>query len=101
MKEHPSSAKASRCVVCGAAELQPVVRQEHFDIENGKRKVAVQAENVPVEVCPACGETYSGPEAGRIRDEAICRTLGLLTASEVRGARERMGLTVNEHARLT
>ena len=50
-----------------------------FTYEDGPRQVEVVAENVPVEVCPACGETYSGPVAWSIRDEAICRALGLLT----------------------
>ena len=36
----------------------------------------VVAHNVPVEVCSNCAEVFSGPEAGRIRDEAIFRAQG-------------------------
>jgi len=63
----------------------------------------VVAENVPVERCdnPKCGEELSGPEAARIRHEAICRALGLLTPDEIRAIREGLSLTQAEFARLT
>jgi putative zinc finger/helix-turn-helix YgiT family protein len=91
----------SRCGVCGEAELQPRVRTERFEYEADGQRIQVVAENVPVRICPACGESFSGPEAGRIREEAICRALGLLTPADLRGLRDRLGLSQADFARLT
>lgn len=93
--------KRYRCVVCGKAELQPRIRTERFDYEADGVEVAVVAENVPVSVCPACGETFGGPDAGRIRDEAICRAMGLMTPVEITGLRDELKMTQAELARLT
>jgi putative zinc finger/helix-turn-helix YgiT family protein len=92
--------KPSRCPVCGRADLEPRTRSERFNYEDGSRIVEVVAENVPVEVCPACGETYSGPIAWAIRDEAICRALGVLTPSELRDVRSSLRLSLAELADL-
>ncbi|HKI32379.1 MAG TPA: type II TA system antitoxin MqsA family protein [Gemmataceae bacterium] len=92
--------KPSRCPVCGRAEVEPRTRTERFTYEDGPRVVEVVAENVPVEVCPACGETYSGPAAWSIRDEAICRALGLLTPSQLRELRTGLRLSLAELAGL-
>jgi putative zinc finger/helix-turn-helix YgiT family protein len=96
----PSPKKPSRCPVCGQADLQLRIRTERFEEESDCGKVVVVAENVPVEVCKACGEVFSGPEAWRIRDEARCRAFGLLTPQEIRVLRERLGLTQQAFARL-
>src|SRR5262245_10382191 len=90
-----------RCPVCGEAELEAQTRTDRFEQEVDDGTVTVVAANVPIKACPACGEAFSGPEAGRIRDEAICRALGLLTPGEIRSLRERLGLTQAELARLT
>ena len=95
------SKKPSRCPVCGRAELRRLTRTEHFEYEADHEKIQVKAGDVPVEVCDACGETFSGPDAWRIRDEAICRALGLLTPREIRALREQLGLTQAELARVT
>jgi HTH-type transcriptional regulator / antitoxin MqsA len=93
--------KLPRCPICGQANLEGQIRAEHWDEASPHEKVAVVAERVPVEVCPACGEVFSGPPAWRIRDEARCRALGLLTAAEVRAVRERLGLTMADFAQVT
>jgi putative zinc finger/helix-turn-helix YgiT family protein len=90
--------KSSRCPVCGRADLEPRTRTERFTYEDGPRLVEVVAENVPVLVCPACGETYSGPAAWSIRDEAIRRALGLLTPAQLRELRAGLRLALAELA---
>jgi putative zinc finger/helix-turn-helix YgiT family protein len=96
----PAAKKRSRCPVCGRADLEPRTRTERFTYEDGARVVEVVAENVPVEVCPACGETYSGPAAWSIRDEATCRALGLLTPSQLRELRAGLRLSPAQLAEL-
>lgn len=93
--------KLPRCPVCGQAELQERVRHERWQEEGNQGTVDVEAANVPVEGCPACGEVFSGPAAWRIKDEARCKALGLLTAAELRAVRERLRLTTAEFAHLT
>jgi putative zinc finger/helix-turn-helix YgiT family protein len=76
---------------------------EQFEFEvDGKTKTVV-AENVPVSECDnaECGERLSGPKAGRIRHEAICRTFGLLTPCEIQAIRERLGPSQERFAQLT
>jgi putative zinc finger/helix-turn-helix YgiT family protein len=89
------------CPVCGEGVLESRLVTERFDYGDGEDKVSVVAENVPVQVCTNCQETFSGPEAARIRHLAICRALGLLTPDEIRAIRERLGLSQVEFAKLT
>ena len=89
------------CPTCEAGRMRLRHITEHFPYEvDGETKMVV-AENVPVHVCDECGEKLSGPEAARIRHEAICRALGLLTPAEIRSIRERLGLTQEQFTKLT
>jgi putative zinc finger/helix-turn-helix YgiT family protein len=89
------------CPVCGKGVLESRVITERFDYGDGEEKVPVMAENVPVQVCTHCQETFSGPEAARIRHLAICRALGLLTPDEIRAIRGHLGLSLTQFAKLT
>jgi HTH-type transcriptional regulator/antitoxin MqsA len=89
------------CPVCGAGVLESRVVTERFDYGDGEDKVLVVAANVPVQVCTNCHESFSGPEAARIRHLAICRALGLLTPDEIRTIRERLGPSQTQFAKLT
>ena len=53
----------------------------------------VETANVPVETCDRCGESFAGPEAARIRHQALGKALGLLTPAEIAAIREQVGLT--------
>lgn len=100
--QHPAE-QASRCPTCNAGWLRDKVVTEQFEFEvDGKTKIVV-AENVPVSECDnaECGERLSGPEAARIRHEAICRTFGLLTPHEIQAIRERLELSQERFAQLT
>ena len=92
-----------RCPTCNVGQMHPMIVTERFPYEDDGTEVTVVAENVPIERCdnPECGEQLSGPEAARIRHEAICRALGLLTPAEILAVRERLNLTQAEFARLT
>ena len=95
--------QASRCPPCNAGWLRDKVVTERFEFEvDGKTKIVV-ADNVPVRECDnaACGERLSGPEAARIRHEAICRSFGLLTPREIQAIRERLELSQERLAQLT
>jgi putative zinc finger/helix-turn-helix YgiT family protein len=92
------------CPTCNTGRLHPQIVAESFDYEvDGEKKVCIVAEGVPVRQCdnPACGERLSGPDAARIRHEAICRALRLLTPAEIQAIRERLGPTKESFAQLT
>lgn len=92
---------AIRCPSCGRAKLTPRIITDRFEYVGDRGPLVVEAPDVPVQVCEACGETFSGPEAAHIRHEAICRALKLLTPDEIKAIRERLGKTQQEFAELT
>jgi putative zinc finger/helix-turn-helix YgiT family protein len=75
--------------------------RDEFDYGADDERVRVIAEAVPVLACPACGEVFYGPEAEQVQHRAICKALGLLTPEEIKGVRERRGMSQAEFARLT
>ncbi|MBI2803814.1 MAG: type II toxin-antitoxin system MqsA family antitoxin [Planctomycetes bacterium] len=89
------------CPECGRGQLVSFTRDEDFDFDLGDERVAVQARNVPVEKCDTCGEIMSGPAAARVRHDAICRAVGLLTPSEIKAIREKFGWSQQHLAALT
>lgn len=93
--------KTHRCSLCGHAVLEQRVITERFTYGAEGEEAVVEAEGVPVEVCPACGEVFSGLAAAQVRHEAICRAFDLLPPREIRKLRERLGMTQAEFARLT
>lgn len=92
-----------RCPTCNVGRLHDKVITDRFEYEVDGKTQTVVAENVPVRECDnaACGERLSGPEAGRIRHEAICRAFGLLTPREIQAIRERLGPSQERFAQLT
>lgn len=94
--------KLRRCPRCGHDPLREETITERFEYRpDGEEPLMVEVRDVPVEVCPKCGEKYFGPESVRVQQTAVCRTLGLLTPAEIQALRERLGPTQAEFARLT
>jgi len=100
MSETSRNGAQHRCPVCGLGELRRRFISESYEHKDRDQVVTVQTRNVPLEDCPVCGETFSGPEAARIRHDALGIALGLLQPQEIRALRERCGVASNEFARL-
>ncbi len=100
MKEQPSPT-GTRCPECGQGQLLSLSRTEDFDFDLGDETVNVHAENVPVQKCDKCGEVMSGPAAAKVRHEALCHAVGLLTPSEIRALRDNFGWSQQYLADLT
>jgi putative zinc finger/helix-turn-helix YgiT family protein len=97
-----SKKQLQRCPNCGHSPLRDEVVADRFEYRpEGEEPIVVEAQNVPVRVCPNCGEKYLGPAAVRAQHAAVCRALGLLTPDEIQAIRERIGPTQAEFARLT
>ncbi len=56
---------------------------------------------LPVRRCDHCDFDYLDNEGERLKHEAVCRHLGVLTPQEIRGIRERLGLSRSALAKLT
>jgi putative zinc finger/helix-turn-helix YgiT family protein len=101
MPAQEKEGQGRRCPTCGHQPLEPRKIRDEFDYGPDDDRVHIVAEGVPVLVCPSCGETLYGPEADKVRHDAICRALGLLTPDQIREVWERHGMNKTEFARLT
>ena len=76
-------------------------RHEHaFNYGSGETAVKLHVE-LPVRRCTACDFQFLDHEAERIKHDAVCRHLGVLTPGEVRRIREGHGLSRAAFAQLT
>jgi HTH-type transcriptional regulator/antitoxin MqsA len=80
--------------------LRPRLISEVFEYGDEGDTVVVRTQDVPIEDCSACGESFSGPKAARIRHEAIGRAFGLLPPRDIRAIRERLSLSPEDFASL-
>ena len=88
------------CPVCGRGILRSRLISEVFEYGEEGDSVLVRTQDVPVEDCDACGESFSGAKAAVIRHEAIGRALGLLNPRGIRAIRERLGKSLDQFAKL-
>jgi len=89
------------CPSCGHQPLVARRIRDEFEYGPDEERITVIAEAVPVLICPACDEILYGPEAAKVRHQAICRALGLLSPAEIKTLRERLGPDQEDFARLT
>jgi putative zinc finger/helix-turn-helix YgiT family protein len=89
-----------RCPACGEADLKVRFVSEKYEYDTDRGGVIVETTDVPIEYCDACGETFAGPQAARIRHDALVKALGFLRPEEIRGLRERLGKSPEEFAQL-
>ncbi len=101
MSRENTSVPRGPCPACGRRPLERRYIRDEFDYGAEDERVRVVAEAVPVLVCLACEEIFYGPEAEQAHHRAICKALGLLTPEQIRGVRERLGLSQAEFAQLT
>jgi len=90
-----------KCPECERGHLVPFTRDEELDYDLGEETIKVISRDVPVERCDACGMVASGPAAAKVRHEAVCRAVGLLTPSEIKALRDKFGWSQQYLADLT
>jgi putative zinc finger/helix-turn-helix YgiT family protein len=100
MSKNSRNGATRRCPVCGLGELGHRLISESYEHKCEDDVVTVQTHNIPLEDCPICGETFSGPEAARIRHDALGVAIGLMRPQEIHALRERFGMTSDEFSRL-
>lgn len=90
----------TECPSCGGSNVSSTKEVEQFrygDKENAPTLTAL----VSVYHCPSCDFSFTTEEASELRQEAVCRYLGVFTPHEVRKVRERYGLTQSDFADLS
>lgn len=88
-----------RCPDCGGAAK--TIRHQHvFLYGRGESAAEVEVE-LPVRVCGGCGFEFVDEEGERLKHEAVCRHLGVLSPREVRDIRKRHDMTRAAFAAMT
>ena len=75
-------------------------RELHFEYGQGKDAADLTV-NVPMHCCVHCDLQFLGEKGSRLKHEAVCSHLGLLSPSEIRTIRVSRNLNREEFARLT
>ena len=86
--------------MCGTPGLKTELVRDPFIYGAGSNAVELSAD-VPVHTCPRCSVSFTGEEAERVRHEAVCRHLGVLTPDKIRALRARHHMSRAAFARLT
>jgi len=92
--------KGPRCGNCGSSNVSTSMETDRFVHGVGGDAAELSVE-VPVRTCADCGTQFTDDEGERLRHEAVCRHLGLLTPAEIRDTRTRYGKRRSEFAALT
>ena len=87
------------CPQCGSA-VDTEMYEHTFRYGHGDAAADI-AVVLPLRRCARCEFEYLDHEGERAKHEALCRHLGVLTPDEIRGMRERRGLTRVQFAELT
>jgi putative zinc finger/helix-turn-helix YgiT family protein len=95
-----NSSVATRCPSCDSAELQAGIEREEFEYGTGQdaKKISV---TVPTLTCSSCGLVFTDARAEKIKNEAICRTLGLMTPAEISAIRKQYSLSRAQFAQVS
>lgn len=93
------AAPVHSCPQCGSA-ADTRMHQHTFRYGHGESAADI-AVLLPLRRCAMCGFEYLDHEGEQAKHDALCRHLGVLTPGEVRGLRERHGLSRTQFARLT
>jgi len=87
-----------RCLECGKKEVRPAVVSHTSEIRHDGRLYTVKVPKLRVPRCKACDELIFENEADEQIALALREQLGLLSPDEIRGNRDKLGLSQRELA---
>lgn len=90
----------STCPLCGTTDVVTSITPYTFEYGSGDA-VAKLNVDVPVRRCDACDFEYLDEEGERIKHNAVCQHLGVLSPSEVRHIRKKCSNTRTSFAEVT
>ena len=95
----PNANAAHVCDECGREVT--TTWQDHVFVYGADEAAAELPARLPVRRCDHCDFDYLDEEGERLKQAAVCRHLGVLTPQEIRGIRERLGLSRSALSKLT
>ena len=101
-KQRPDVSKSNEltCPVCGDDRVSTFFHQDAFEYGTGASAVTLHVD-LPVRHCTACDLEFLDHVGERIKHEAVCRHLGVLTSTEIRSIRKKYGMTRSSFAQVT
>ena len=91
---------AAECPICGCVTLEERKGEYRFELPQSVSGKAVVIDDATWEKCTTCGEEILPPEVYRRLEIERRKQSGLLSPDEIRGVRERVGLSQEAIARL-
>ena len=88
------------CPLCGATEVKTSITPYTFEYGSGDAAAKLNVD-MPVRRCDACEIDYLDEEGERIKHEAICRHLGVLSPRGIRRIRKKYSNTRTSFAEVT
>jgi putative zinc finger/helix-turn-helix YgiT family protein len=88
------------CMKCGSTNIETQEREDTFEY-GGREKPFIVTARFPVHTCRECGFSFTDGHAEKLRHDAACRQLGVMTPDEVRAVREKYGMNQAKFAELT
>lgn len=89
-----------RCPQCSANAVVTSWHHDVFTYGSGDSAARISVE-IPVRHCQSCDFEFLDQEAESLRHEAVCRHLGVLSPTEVRGIRARYRMSRAKFAQTT
>ena len=88
------------CPLCGGDSIVTFLHSDTFKYGSGDSAATLHV-NLPVRRCNPCKFEFVDHEGERLRHEAVCRHIGVLSPTEVRDLRARYGMTRAAFAQAT
>jgi putative zinc finger/helix-turn-helix YgiT family protein len=88
------------CPQCGEASITTYWHHDTFTYGSGDSAATLQVE-LPVRRCGSCELEFLDHEGERLRHDAVCRHLGVLSPSDISDIRKRFGMTRAAFAAVT
>ena len=89
------------CPICDSKSIDTFVHSDTFRYGSGDSAATLRVDKLPVRSCKTCDFEFIDHEGERLRHEAVCRHLGVLTPTEVLETRKSHGMTRAAFAEVT
>ena len=97
---HAGPNSAGTCPQCAADAVTTFRHYDTFRYGSGESAVDLSV-NLPLRRCGSCGFEFLDDEAERLKHEAVCEHLGVLSPSAIRQIRKSHGMTRAAFAEVT
>ena len=88
------------CPLCGGGSIATEWIRDSFEYGTGDAAVPLEVD-LPVHRCGLCDFEFLDHEGERLRHEAVCRHLGVLSPAEISGIRKAFGMSKAAFADVT